>query len=199
MATEVNATGKGLVPYRLTVRQFERMIDAGIFPEGAHLELLGGVLVDKMTKNDPHDFVVGRLGDALRASLAVGFIVREEKSLRLGRWWRPEPDLAVVRGRWEDFSARAPRVSDVALLVEVADTTYAKDRGVKWHRYAAAGIPAYWIVNLLKRQIEVFGNPAERGRAASYHDAASYGLEAVLPVEIDGREVGRFAARDLLP
>ena len=44
MATEVNATGKGLVPYRLTVRQFERMIDAGIFPEGAHLELLGGCL-----------------------------------------------------------------------------------------------------------------------------------------------------------
>ena len=152
-----------------------------------------------MTKNDPHDFVVGRLGNALRVSLAVGFIVREEKSLRLGRRWRPEPDLAVVRGRWEDFSASAPQAPDVALLVEVADTTYAKDRGVKWRRYAAAGIPAYWIVNLLKRQIEVFGNPAERGMAASYRDAASYGPEAVLPVVIDGREVGRFAVRDLLP
>jgi Putative restriction endonuclease len=70
---------------------------------------------------------------------------------------------------------------------------------VKWHRYAAAGIPAYWIVNLLKRQIEVFGNPAERGMAASYRDAASYGPEAVLPVVIDGREVGRFVVRDLFP
>ncbi len=44
------ATASGLVPYRLTVRQFLKMIDAGIFRDEDHVELLGGLLVDKMVK-----------------------------------------------------------------------------------------------------------------------------------------------------
>jgi hypothetical protein len=50
--------GSGLVPYRLTVRQFETMIDAEVFHNDDRVELLGGILVDKMVKNDPHDFAI---------------------------------------------------------------------------------------------------------------------------------------------
>ncbi|HEX8199122.1 MAG TPA: hypothetical protein VF590_01450, partial [Isosphaeraceae bacterium] len=64
-ATRTPATDSGVVPYHLSVRQFERMIDVGIFPDGVRVELLGGVLVEKMTKNDPHDFTVGQLGQVL--------------------------------------------------------------------------------------------------------------------------------------
>jgi hypothetical protein len=47
-----------LAPYRLTVRQFETMIDAGVFHNDDRVDLLGGFLVDKMVKNDPHDFAI---------------------------------------------------------------------------------------------------------------------------------------------
>src|SRR5688500_17141794 len=88
----------GVSPYRLTVQQFETMIDAGVFPDGVKVELLGGILVDKMTKEDPHDFCVDQFGELVRRILPVGWTIREEKSLKLGRFWRPEPDLVVVIG-----------------------------------------------------------------------------------------------------
>ncbi len=59
-----SATASGLVPYRLTVRQFEKMNDAGVFRDEDHVELLGGLLVDKMVKQDPHNFTIDMLGDA---------------------------------------------------------------------------------------------------------------------------------------
>jgi Uma2 family endonuclease len=196
-------TSSGVALYRLTVRQFEAMIDAGVFLYDARdplrVELLGGMLVDKLTRDNPHAYAVGCLGDHLRDSLPTDWRVREEKSITLGRFSRPEPDVVAVRGRLEDYRVRAPRAQDVALLIEVADTTYAKDCGAKWRLYAAWGMPIYWIVNLPARQVEVYTNPSGRGKAAAYRDAQTYGPDAEPPVVIDGREVGRVAVRDLLP
>jgi Uma2 family endonuclease len=197
-AVAAQATGSGVVPYRLTVRQFLKAIDAGVFPEGARVELLGGLLVDKMTKNDPHDFAISELGDALRGLLPPGFFVREEKSVVLGRNWRPEPDIAVVRTPRPRFRSGAPRAADLAFLVEVADASYATDRGPKWRRYAGCGVAVYWIVNIPQARIEVYGAPAGRGRSATYRDCTTYGPDEQVPVVLDGREVGRVAPRDFL-
>src|SRR5438128_4021395 len=104
MATQIQTpprSSSGVVPYRLTVRQFEKMIDAGVFRDEDHVELLGGILVDKMKKFEPHNFGVGKLGDILRDIIKPDWIVREEKPVILGRFWNPEPDLAVVRGPHE--------------------------------------------------------------------------------------------------
>ncbi|MEO6808072.1 MAG: Uma2 family endonuclease [Isosphaeraceae bacterium] len=199
MSTPTQATGSGVVPYRLSVRQFKMMIDAGIFPEKAHVELLGGRLVDKMTKHPPHDFTVGRFSSALRELLPADWFVREEKSLQLGGFWRPEPDIAVVRGPDALYSNRDPNAVDVALIVEVADSSYAKDHGLKWRAYAAARIPVYLIVRLAERRVEVHRNPSGRGRQASYQDVETYLESAEVPIVIDGVEVGRLAVRDLLP
>ena len=69
------ATASGVVPYRLTVRQFEKMIDAGIFRDEDHVELLGGLLVDKMVKHPPHNVAVGNLA-ALSARHLARRLVR---------------------------------------------------------------------------------------------------------------------------
>jgi hypothetical protein len=199
MSVPTQTTGSGVVPYRLNVRQFKMMIDAGIFPENAHVELLGGRLVDKMTKHPPHDFTVGSFGDSLRGLLPADWIVREEKSLQLSPNWRPEPDLAILRGPRTLYRSRDPRADDVVLIVEVADSSYAKDRGLKWRAYAAAGVPVYLIVHLAARRIEVHRNPAGRGRLAAYQNSETYIESAEVPIVIDGVEVGRLAVRDLLP
>ena len=97
MAMQTQSVSSGLVPYRINVRQFLKMINANIFPEGHHVELLGGILVS-IPKSITHNFMVSRLGHRLRPLLPDPWLVSEEKSLRIGRFWRLEPDMAIIRG-----------------------------------------------------------------------------------------------------
>src|SRR6516165_4306620 len=96
MATQTIKTGPALMPYRLTVRQFIKMIQANIFPEGHRVELLGGIL-STMVTYDPHDFVVTRLASRLRPLVPAHWTLREEKSVQLGRRWRPYPDISILK------------------------------------------------------------------------------------------------------
>jgi len=192
------ATPSGIVPYRVTVRQFEKMIEAGIFRDDDRVELLGGILVDMMTKYDPRNFTVGMLGDTLRKIVETAWIVREEKSIVLGPFSRPEPDLAVARGAHERYRLSSPRPADLGMLIEVADSSYAKDRGKKWRQYAAAGILAYWIVNLPQSQIEVYSTPSGRGKSAGYRNITIYGRDDHVPVILEGNELARIPVRNVL-
>jgi Uma2 family endonuclease len=124
----------GLKLYRLSVEQCRKMIDAGIFPDGARAELLGGVLIEKTTRNPPHDFGVDMLADRLRLLLPPDWIVRQEKSVDLDRWSRPEPDIVIAAGPRNLYRNRAPSVKDIALIIEVSDSSYRQDRGLKWRR-----------------------------------------------------------------
>jgi len=46
------------------------------------------------------------------------------------------------------------------LTVEVAESSLAVDRHHKSSLYARAGLPDYWILNLVDRVLEVYGEPA---------------------------------------
>lgn len=198
MATQLQSVSPKLSPYRINVRQFEKMIDAGVFPEGVRLELIAGVLVE-MTINEPHSFAVGTLGDLIRPFVPEGYHLREEKPSRTARYWRPEPDIAIVRGVRRDYTQETPNLDRFALIIEVADTSYAKDRSWKWRRYAASGVPYYGILDLNKRRLEVFTQPTDRGKAARYEALTVYGPEDEAPVVVDGVEVGRFRVAEVLP
>ena len=204
MSTEIQplvetpaSTAAAWRPYRLTVGQFLAMIDAGIFPVDAHVELLGGMLVRMMTKGNPHDYTLGMISEELRRSIPDGWFLREDKSLQIGPRSRPEPDVAIVRGPRKQYSKRTPHARETALVVEVSESSHAYDRGEKWRAYAAARIPIYWIVNLGKSQVEIYTEPIGRGQKASYRECATFGADAEVPVVIDGREVGRIATREI--
>ena len=198
MAT-VAKTARTLTPYKRSVDEFARMIEGGYFVVRPRVELLGGRLVEVMTRNEAHDHAVDVLGDLFHLLLPPGWIVREVKSLVLNRYWRAEPDFAVVRGERRDYRGRMPRAADLALIVEVSESSYAKDRGVMWRRYAASKIATYWLVNTRERRVEVYTNPDGRGESAGYADCVMHGDAAEVPVIVEGREVGRVAVRDLLP
>jgi Uma2 family endonuclease len=181
------------------VRQFEKMIDAGIFRREDHVELLGGLLVDKMVKNPSHNLAVGSLAAELRRLLPAGWFVQEEKTVQLGRWSRPESDGAVIRGRLRDYGKRSPAAAEIGMIAEASDSSYATDRGPRWRKYAAARIPVYWIVNLQERQLEVYSNPTGRGKSAAYQDSKIYGPDDEVPVILEGCELGRIKVGEILP
>jgi Uma2 family endonuclease len=104
------------------------------------------------------------------------------------------PSQCVVRGAIRDYSDRSPEAADVALIVEISDSSLSEDRNLA-RVYGGSGIPTYWIVNLVNRQVEVYTNPYADG----YHSRRDFTAGQDVPVIIDGVEFGRIAVTDVLP
>jgi hypothetical protein len=203
MATDVQPDAKaapadrGRRPYRFTAEQLWKIVDAGVIPE-SHFELMRG-LIYQITKHEPRNFTVRRTSKVLRAMLPPGFYVREEKSMRHDRWSVPEPDVAVVPGDEDVFQPELPLTSEAALIVEVCASTPWSDYRQKATLYASAGVPAYWVVGVDGRKIDVFTRPQGEGRQAAYAEHQTFAEGTPAPVLLDGREAGRVDAKDLLP
>ena len=183
-----------LPPYRLSVEQYHAMRDAGIVTARDRVELLRGVLTQKMTKKPPHALVTRLVRGALEALVPEGYFVDSQEPITTADS-EPEPDVAVVRGGPRDYADRHPGPGDTPLVVEVADASLERDRDAKAPLYASAGVAQYWLIDLRARRIEVFTNPD--GDTYGTHQVADEGSE--LPVQIDGRALGTIAVADLLP
>ena len=184
--------------WRFTVEQYHEMIRAGILTEDDPVELLEGWLVPKMPKNPPHRVVTRLTQKALDRILPPGWDVGVQDPVTTDTS-EPEPDLAVARGETRDYVDRHPGPKDVALAIEVSETTLNRDRGLKKRIYARARIPVYWIINLMDRQIEVYTAPTGPTKTPDYRRREVYGPGDSVPVVIDGKQVGSLRARELLP
>jgi Uma2 family endonuclease len=142
---------------RWTRAEYDRLIDLGIFHPGEHLELLGGHLIVSEPQGTLHATAVGLVEDALRACFGSGWVVRGQMPIALDDESEPEPDVAVVSGTRRDYETAHP--ARPVLVVEVAESSLATDRGTKAALYARAGIEDYWIVNLVDRVLEVCRDP----------------------------------------
>jgi Uma2 family endonuclease len=184
--------------YRLSVAQYHAMARAGILEEDAPVELLEGWLVQKMTKHRPHVLATELVRRALQRLIPPGWHVAHQDPITVVDS-EPEPDLAIVRGDVLDYQTQHPGPADVALVVKVAESSLRTDRGPKKRVYARARIPVYWIVNLKKRQIEVYTEPASTPKTADYRQRHNYGAADTIPVMLDGVEIGHLTVRELLP
>jgi Uma2 family endonuclease len=186
------------VIWRFSVDQYHAMIRTGILTEDDPVELLEGWLVTKMPKNPRHSVITQLTREVLAHLLPSGWYVDTQEPITTADS-EPEPDIVVVRGERRQYLDHHPSPQDVALVVEVADSTLQRDRSLKKRLYAAAGIPVYWIINLLNRQIEVYTDPSGPGEQPNYHQQQTYGPIDTVPLMIEDREVGRLTVRDLLP
>ncbi len=125
------------------------MVASGALNQRDRFHLINGILVTKLTKKPPHAIGCERVRDALIGIALPEWRVTTEAPIRIPAYNEPEPDIAVVKGsaEGEEFEVRHPEPADVALIVEVANTSLSEDREVI-HVYGAAGIPISWIVNL---------------------------------------------------
>ncbi|MCA9240290.1 MAG: Uma2 family endonuclease [Planctomycetales bacterium] len=159
------------VPPTFTLEQYEHMVSCGAF-DGAHrrrVELLHGEILEITPVGFAHANTVCRLVDWSYASVDLTQVaIRSQTPIRiLVNQSEPEPDVVWVRNQ---PYTHHPNPSEVLLLIEVADTSLAFDRGEKLSAYAQAGIADYWIVNLKDSQVEVYRDP----RGADYRSKSIY-------------------------
>ena len=111
----------------------------------------------------------------------------------------PEPDRCVVRGAIRDYLARDPGPADIALVVEVADSSLEEDRTLMARVYGGGGVARYWIVNLVDHQVEVYSLPSGTAEPLGYRHCEIFRSGQSIPVLIDETEVGRIAVAEILP
>src|SRR3954454_16270110 len=144
----------GRVPYRLSVEKYEEMIRLGLFSKRDRLELVEGQLVTKMTKGTKHSAGLTMCWRAIDRAVPPGWHVRVETPVRIpSRDSDLEPDVSVARGTVGDYLELDPGPGDVALVVEVSDSSIEADRALS-PTYHGGGIPVYWIVNVRDRPLE---------------------------------------------
>ncbi|MBL8888370.1 MAG: Uma2 family endonuclease [Planctomycetaceae bacterium] len=183
-------------PVRMSVMRYHELVAAGASTEHDEVELLDGVVVEKRSKNPRHRLVTRKCDLVLSQRCPDGWHVQNQEPVTLQNS-EPEPDVAIVRGQMEDYSQRHPLYNEVALVVEVSDTTLVTDR-YKSELYALAGIPYYWLINLTDRQIEVMSDPQVAGSESRYARCQILSIGDVLPFVILGQTVAKIPVTDLL-
>jgi Uma2 family endonuclease len=184
--------------YRLTVAQYQRMVEVGILTVNDKVELLEGLLVLKMPRNPPHDGTIQVINKRLGRRIPAGWDLRSQLAVELPDG-QPEPDFAVARGDETSYMHRHPTAADVGLVIEVAHSSLTRDQLDKARNYARAGIPVYWIINLVDRRVEVYTQPSGPTAAPSYAALQSYHPGDAVPLVLDGNTVAVVPAADLLP
>lgn len=180
---------------RFTVEEYHRAIEADVFGADARVELLEGWIVCKMTHNPLHDSTVDRVQENLRDRISRDWRVRVQSAITTSDS-EPEPDITIARGPATRYAKRHPGAKDIALIVEVADSSIDRDRNEKGPLYARAGISVYWIVNLGESVIEVFSKP---GRARRYGQLQRYRIGEAVPLIIGGKSLPAIPVKELLP
>jgi len=161
--------------------EYDQLIALGAF-EDEKIELLDGEMVAMSPIGTEHNSVVQKLNELLVLALHGRAWVRCQSSFAASELSEPEPDFTVVPRR--DYDDDHP--SQAHLIIEVADSSLAKDRGRKLRLYATCQVPEYWVVNLVERCIEVYRDPhgATYARMDRYERGQSIQLLAFSDVSI---------------
>jgi Uma2 family endonuclease len=187
----------GVRPRLWSKAEYYRLGELGFF-RGQRVELLEGRLMVQSPQNSPHATAVLRVARALEALSGPGFHARPQFPLDLGQTTEPEPDTAVVAGTIEQYAHAHP--TSAALVVEVSDATVSYDRRRKGSLYARAGIADYWLVNLVRRRLEVYRDPVpDATRRYGYRYASRADLTPPATVSPLALPHAVLAVADLLP
>lgn len=149
-----------------TVHEYHKMAEIGLLTEDDRVELIEGEILVMPPIGEGHFGRVNRFTRIFVRAFSSDAVVHIQNPVRLGLRNEPEPDVVLLRYREDDYEGKFPEPEDVLLLVEIADSSLGYDRNTKLPLYAKAGIPEYWIVDLIHREIAVYRDPS-RGKYRS--------------------------------
>ncbi len=136
-----------IVTAKWSLQDYHQMIDTGILDD-RKVELLRGEIIEMSPEGVAHSSYCRETGKYLRRLLVDRADISEAHPIVLPNNSEPEPDLAIVRISPTLYRDRHPQVSDIFWLIEVSNSTLAKDLGMKKDIYADAGILEYWVMDL---------------------------------------------------
>jgi Uma2 family endonuclease len=180
------ASANGVKPRLITVAEYDRMIEAGIYTTNDPIELLNGELIEKMPKGIKHAYLNDAIADFLKNRFGQTAIVRSQNPIVLDNFSEPEPDLVLCQPPREKYLENHPRPEDILLIVEISDSTLYLDRNHKALAYARAGIIQYLLVNVNNQTIEDYRQPGADGYGSkqTYHEGDAFNLEAFPEAEV---------------
>lgn len=178
---------------RFSVAEYHKMIDVGILKPEDRVELLEGWIVKKVSQKPPHSGCVGRTNRSLARVLPTAWSLRIQCPITLSEN-EPEPDIAIARGAEGTYDGHHPKATEIAVLMEVGDSSVLSDRRYKGELYARAKVSEFWLINLVERKIEVYTKP----RAGKYRQKVEYTEKESVPLVLDGVEVANISVTELL-
>lgn len=179
----------GPTRHLISVGEWFRMGEAGILAPDARYELIDGEIVDMSPIGPPHAGKTNRLTAILAEALHGRAIVSAQNPIILGDFSAPQPDVAILRYRDDYYEQSHPTAPDVLLLIEVADTSLAYDRGAKLTLYARYRVPEVWIVDIPGGHLDIHRDPdgARYTRQFRVSDLSSVEIVAIPGMNLDLR------------
>ncbi len=193
--TSTLALGEGVLPRnrkRWTRDDCNFLERSGLIEE--RYELLDGEIISKMGQNRPHAITVALLlkwliatfgGDFVQCQLPIEIAVSDRETNE------PEPDASVLREPVSYYLRSAPGPGDVRLVAEVSDSTLRDDLRTKAFLYARAGIPEYWVLDVVSRRLFVhrLPNDGQYTEITVYTESETVSTEAAVSVIVNITEL----------
>ena len=147
--------------YPISVATYHFMAEQGAFAPDERVELFEGEIIEMSPIGSRHARVVDFLNRFFSSIVGNSSIVRIQNPIILNDLSEPQPDISVVRFREDFYKDELPAAADISLIIEVSDRSVEFDRSKKFPKYAAAGIPEAWLINLEAERVEVHSNAKE--------------------------------------
>ncbi len=177
--------------HRINVAQFHRMLEAGVLTADDRVELIDGEMRDMAPIGPSHSgctiAVTRTLSRALSRAEGERGLLSIQGPLALDARSELYPDLMVLKPRDDLYQTGHPHADDVLLLIEVSDTTLDYDRRTKLRKYARAGVPRYWIIDVQHRAIHEYQDP---DRFAHRYRQSRTVTDGTLTATLDGIGIG---------
>lgn len=146
-----------------TVKEYDSLINTGFFNENDSIELLNGIIIEKMPKGTKHALFNDFIATRLTQIFGENAYVRNQNPIWLDDISEPEPDIVLAELPFEKYFDKHPAPKDIFLILEVSDTTLNFDRNAKSLAYARAGIRQYLLLNVNEKTLEDYREPSNDG------------------------------------
>jgi len=178
-----------------TADLYEQAAEHGLFGREARVELIDGEIYEVSPMGLEHAATIARLLDLLYDNVdRRRWVIGSQLPVRIEDRSEPEPDLWVATAPRKRYDDHHPGPDELALVVEVSDSSLNFDRDVKLPRYAVTRVPEVWIVSLAARVIHFFAAPDKV--CGSYRHVATLGRGERVRSDVLGIEL---AVDDILP
>lgn len=188
-----NSNNQPLKLRQITVAEYDLMIESGVFDENDQIELLNGVIIEKMPKGTKHSSANDRASRVFYRSFGDDVIIRNQNPVWLDEFSELEPDIVLAKNKQDEYEDSHPTPDEILLILEVADSTLGYDRNTKGAAYAQAGIRQYIVLNVQEKTLEDYREPNTDGFQSkqTYRSGQSFNLVAFPEIS--------FQVKDFLP